>query len=139
PPRVAAAFGPHNRPAHQKNGVTKSSVGTGASTASRSDASPTRANAPPAASADVDPRSASRSTGSVPTRDGVRGNIARAKTDLTTMPVTQAISARRRLRVPRVTSSPDGTVVVISPLSRPPAVARPLRGRHASHVAILEV
>ena len=54
---------PHNRPAHQKNGVAKSSVGSGARTASTIDASPTRANAPPDAIADVDPRSASRSTG----------------------------------------------------------------------------
>ena len=66
-------------------------------TASASDASPTRANAPPDAIADVDPRSASRSTGSVPRSVGVRGKSTSAKTVLSAIPVTQAISARRRL------------------------------------------
>src|SRR6202789_3115641 len=85
PPNVAAAFGPHNRPAHQKNGVANSSVGSGARTASTSDASPTRANAPPDAIADVDPRSASSSTGWVPNKDGVKGSSASANTLLATM------------------------------------------------------
>ena len=47
----------------------------------------------------------------------MRGKSASAKTVLTAMPVTHAISARRRVAPPRVTSSPGGTVVVISPLS----------------------
>ena len=77
--------------------------------------------------ADVDPRSASRSTGSVPSSEGVSGRSARAKTVLTAMPVTQAISARRREALPSRTSSPGGTVVVISPLSplQPPAEDQP--------------
>ena len=104
-------------PAHQKTGVANSSVGIGARTASRTEASPTRANAPPDANADVDPRNASSSTGSVPSSEGVSGKSASANAVLNAIPVTHAISARCRETPPWRTSSPGETVVFISPLS----------------------
>jgi hypothetical protein len=58
-----------------------------------------------------------------PQYEGATGKSAIAKTVLIAMPATQAISARRRVAPPRVTSSLDGTVVVIPQLS-----PRPSRG-----------